>query len=212
MRKLAIAAGLLLTGTIALSACAETETKEAAAQPQKEVKGQQKGESYESQTNIRYVDMDTLYAHYDYAVEQNKVMEQIALDLQTYQNQLGRQLQSKQAEMQRKMDSNAYTEATYKADMEELQRLDQSSSAQYARRAESDNARVEEIRKAVNDAIDSYIVEYNKEHKYDAILHKAAGLYFNPALDITGDLVKGLNEAYKAKQAKPATDKAEESK
>ena len=100
--------------------------------------------------------------------------------------------------------------------MTELQKLEQSSQAQFNRRAQADQARVIELKKAYTDAIREYIVEYNKEHKYDAILFKEAGLYFNPSLDITGEVLQGLNAAYKkgdkaeAKaEAEPAAEKKE---
>ena len=31
---------------------------------------------------------------------------------------------------------------------------------------------------------------------YDMILYKAAGVYFNPELDITDEVIKGLNARY----------------
>ena len=212
MKKLACAATMLLTVfAFTATSCGGDQKKEEST-AKTEVKGEQKGDSYETTTNIRYIDRDTLLAHYDYAVEQSKIIEQIDLDLQAYQNQLGRNLQNKQASMQQKMNSNAYTEATYKADMEELQRMDQNSQQQYQRRAMNDAQRVEQINRAVKEAVDAYIVKFNAEKKYDAILYKDAGLYFNPALDITGELVKGLNEEYKANKGKTGDTKEADGK
>ena len=48
----------------------------------------------------------------------------------------------------------------------------------------------------LNDSIQSFIKDYNSSHHYDAILFKAAGVYFNPALDITKEVVEGLNGRY----------------
>ncbi len=48
----------------------------------------------------------------------------------------------------------------------------------------------------LTDSIESFIKDYNKTKGYDAILLKAAGVYFNPALDITDEVVKGLNARY----------------
>ena len=48
----------------------------------------------------------------------------------------------------------------------------------------------------LNDSIDSYIKDYNAKHGYDAILFKNAGVYFNPALDITNEVIEGLNARY----------------
>lgn len=213
MKQLVFAVALLLAGTTVttITSCSGDGAADKTDSIKKEVKGEQKGESFEVKTNIRYVDFDSVMANYEYAKEQGKVLEQIATQLQQYQNSLGNRLAKKQNEIQQKMQSNAYTsEEQYKKDMADLQSLDQSSSAQYAKRAEADQARVNEIQKNVKDAIDEFVIEFNKEKQYDAILDKSAGLYFNPALDITGEIVNGLNEAYAKKKAadgKKAEDK-----
>jgi outer membrane protein len=53
----------------------------------------------------------------------------------------------------------------------------------------------------VTQSIISYIQEYNSNAKYDFILTKMGGnmLYSNEGLDITKDVVKGLNAKYSAK-------------
>ena len=48
----------------------------------------------------------------------------------------------------------------------------------------------------LTDSIESFIKEYNAKKHYDAILYKAAGVYFNPDLDITDEVIKGLNARY----------------
>ena len=53
-----------------------------------------------------------------------------------------------------------------------------------------------EAQKTVNDSISSFIKEYNKKYGYDAILLKGATLYIDPRLDITDDVIKGLNARY----------------
>ena len=53
-----------------------------------------------------------------------------------------------------------------------------------------------EAQKIVNDSITSYINEYNKKYGYDAIFFKAATLYIDERLDITDDVIKGLNARY----------------
>lgn len=212
MKKLAFAAkALLLAATIGLVSCGSGNEKAGDNAP-KDVKGEQMGDAHPSQTNIRYVDMDSIYAHYEFAKEQNEILNQIALELQQYQNQLARQLQSKQSQIEQKANSNGYfTKESYEADVAELQKLDQTSSASYARRAQADEQRVLEIHQSVDKAIRDFIVKYNdaEGHKYDAILLKNAGVYFNPALDITGELVDGLNAEYKAKNNKAEAKEAD---
>jgi Skp family chaperone for outer membrane proteins len=48
----------------------------------------------------------------------------------------------------------------------------------------------------------NYVEEYNKTRGYDAILLREAGVYFNPALDITDEIVAGLNARYTAASKK----------
>ncbi len=60
------------------------------------------------------------------------------------------------------------------------------------------NRQMADKQKALMDSINNFIIEFNKERKYDAILFRDAGLYFNPALDITAEVVEGLNARYKA--------------
>lgn len=200
MKKLTFAARVLLIAlsTVSLAACGSGD-KTDGPDSVKNVKAAQQGEAFTAQTNIRYIDRDSLLKHYDYAIDQTKVVDQIQLELQQYQNQLGNNLQSKQAAIQQKAQSNGYlSEASYNADMQELQRLNQQSEAQFGARYENDLKRIAEINDAVLKSINDYIIEYNKEKKYDAILFKDAGLYFNPSLDITNEVVNGLNAKYKA--------------
>lgn len=53
-----------------------------------------------------------------------------------------------------------------------------------------------DAQKTVNDSITKFIEEYNATRGYDAILYKNATLYINPALDITNEVVEGLNARY----------------
>ena len=53
-----------------------------------------------------------------------------------------------------------------------------------------------QAQKTINDSINAFIETYNKTRGYDAILFKAATLYINPQLDITDEVVEGLNARY----------------
>jgi outer membrane protein len=70
----------------------------------------------------------------------------------------------------------------------------------------------------VHDTIVNYIARYNQTKDYTFIFDKSYGgalLYANPALDITPEIQKGLNEEYAEKQKETKTDgdsKSEEEK
>ena len=53
----------------------------------------------------------------------------------------------------------------------------------------------------MRDSIQSFLVQYNKDKKFDYIISKAGDniLLANKKLDITDEVVKGLNKRYKIK-------------
>lgn len=208
---LAAAALILACGATAFTSCGNGE-KENKSDSTKNVSGAQMGKAFESTTNIRYVDLDTIMAHYQFSIEQSAKIEEIQRNLQQRQNQLERGLQQKGAAIQQKLQSNGYlSEASYKADEEEFNKAQQAASAQLNQLMQSAQTSVFQLNKQVVDEIEDFIVKYNEDKKYDAILFRSAGLYFNPQLDITKEVLKGLNDRYAAKNSKK-DEKKEETK
>ena len=66
---------------------------------------------------------------------------------------------------------------------------------------------------ALRDSLQNFLKSYNEDKKFDLILSKAGDniLMGNKKLDITQDVINGLNKRYKP-TAKPAAEKAEEKK
>lgn len=151
-------------------------------------------EGFAPTTNIRYIDSDSVLRAYDYAVKETKRLEQKSLELQQYQNSLTADVQKKAAEIQQKVQNNGYlTQQSYEADMQSLQTLQQNAEANYAKRAQALMVETDQVQSTIIKAIENYVIKYNQDKHYDAILLKQAGVYFNPELDITDDIIKGLN-------------------
>ena len=109
-------------------------------------------------------------------------------------------LQSFASNMQNKMEKNLYlSDASLKADQQQL--ADMQNKAQRAVSALQNNFESAALmaQKTVNDSIEAFIREYNMTKGYDAIFFKAATLYVNPALDITNEVIEGLNARYNNK-------------
>ena len=63
--------------------------------------------------------------------------------------------------------------------------------AKYAEKQSTETAKV-------MNAITAFVREYNAANqKFDIIITKGATLYVNPAMDITNEIVEGLNEEYR---------------
>ena len=161
-------------------------------------------DGFASNCNFRYVDIDTLMAHYQYAIDETHRMEDKSLELQKYQNQLAANLTKKQNDIQTKAQNNIYmSQQSYEADLRDLQSQADQADKSYGQRAQALSLEMAQVNEKLLNTIENFIVRYNQEKKYDAILLKNAGLYFNPALDITNEILEGLNSEYKP--ATPAT-------
>lgn len=153
-------------------------------------------------TNIRYVDIDSIIAGYEYAKQEMSKLENKSLELQQYQNTLSAQVQKKANEIKQKVDNNIYlSQQSYESDMQEYQKMVQNADANYGKRAQELSIEMARVQETVFKAIENYITRYNQDKKYDAILLRTSGVYFNPALDITADVIKGLNEQTPVAQA-----------
>ena len=56
----------------------------------------------------------------------------------------------------------------------------------------------------MKDSIENFLKDYNKDHKYAIILSKVENniLYADKSLDITEDVLNGLNKRYKSSKDK----------
>lgn len=149
---------------------------------------------------IAYVNTDTLLAKYQYAID----MEQELLAYKDQQEAYGRQQMEKfQNDYQEYLKNGAsmtltqqqQKEAELKQRADKMSTLEQELSAKILERQMSENT------KLLN-AIFAYVREYNAANQqFDIILRKTFNdsptLYLNPAMDITDEIVKGLNEEYK---------------
>lgn len=187
---------LLVAGIVSAlgmaTGCAGSDSKPAATKGERAV-----AKSGSALPNYRYVDLDTILSRYnlakDFTEDDMRRQNSIQAELKRHENSIITQ----QSAMQNKMKNNRYTsEADFKADEQRLNQM-QSSAQQTAGKLQEEyqNAMMA-AQKTLNDSIQSFIKDYNAAHHYDAILYKAATLYIDPALDITDDVVEGLNARY----------------
>ena len=149
---------------------------------------------------VAYVNTDTLLAKYQYAID----MEKELLAYKDQQEKAGRQqMEQFQKDYQDYLQTGSTMTLTQQqAKEEELKKraekmstLEQELTAKIMERQMSENT------KLLN-AIFAYIREYNEANQqFDIILRKTFNdsptLYLNPAMDITNEIVNGLNEEYK---------------
>ena len=147
--------------------------------------------------NYRYVDSDSVLAAYNLAKDYNEEMLRMQTNFENTARQRESAIQSEMNKMQQKMQNNGYlTEDSYRQDEQKLTKMQTNAQNEIAKLQNNILNAQMEAQKTVNDSISSIIKEYNKKYGYDAILLKGATLYIDPRLDITDDVIKGLNARY----------------
>ncbi len=147
--------------------------------------------------NYRYVDLDSVLSKYNLAIDYNEEMVRMQTNMENEMKRHQSSLQSFGTSIQNKLQNNGYlSEESFKADQQKYSNME--ATAQKAMNTLQGNLATAQYnaQKAVNDSIEAFINDYNAKKGYDAILFKAATLYINPALDITSEVVEGLNARY----------------
>ncbi len=193
MKKITFAIASLLT--LSLAACSGNDKEQAATQDK--AKTDAKADAKTSLINIRYIDEDTVSAHYNFAKDLKEQSIRSFSRLESAKNAKEKEIQTLGQQIQQKMQSNGYlTEDSYKADMTKLSRMQESAQAYLGNLQHNIEQEMIQQQQTLNDSLQSFIKDYNKTRGYDAILYKSAGVYYNPALDITQEVIDGLNARY----------------
>jgi outer membrane protein len=183
--------GLLIAGTIA--ACNQNKTSDKTATPA----------STATAGSIVFVNQDTLLSKYEYFKDMSKRLQDKGKSTQSDVGSRQQALQREAAEYQRNAntlsaDQRASTEQRLQRESQEFQQYQQNAAAQFQ------NDQAEEQQK-LYDKVAGFIKDYAKQKGYKMVLTFQKGntnlWYGDPGLDITDDIVKGLNDAY-AKEKK----------
>lgn len=147
--------------------------------------------------NYRYVDLDSVLSKYNLAKDYNEEMLRMQNNMENEVKRHENSIQSFANTMQNKMQNNGYlSEASYKQDQQKIAGMQQTAQKTVANLQNNYQNAAMQAQKTVNDSIEAFIKEYNAKRGYDAIFFKAATLYINPALDITQEVIEGLNARY----------------
>ena len=149
---------------------------------------------------VAYVNTDTLLAKYQYAIDMEK-------ELLAYKDQMEKSGRQQMEQFQKDYQNYLQTGSTMtlsqqQAKEEELKkRAEKMSTLEQELTAKIMERQMAENTKLLN-AIFAFVREYNAANQqFDIILRKTFNdsptLYVNPAMDITDEIVEGLNEEYK---------------
>ncbi len=150
--------------------------------------------------SIVYIQMDSLVNQYDMfndlRSEFETKVEAIQDDLRKKGNALEKSVNDFQNKMQKGLLTRSQAETQQQALMEREQNLRNLTQQKQLEMQEEEAVML----RNVMDAIQTYLNAYNATHNYALILTTTAAtntiIVGNPSLDITNDVVKGLNAEY----------------
>lgn len=193
MTKTSISAKALLAalvlGTVACSPKADQKPAAAATA--------ETTEAAETSINIRYIDYDSLLSQYTLAQEIAASSQKLMLQYQQQERQKQQEIQTLGAEIERKQQNNIYlSQQSFEADVNNFNKKQNDAARFLSAQQERINNEITIQQRRLTDSINNFIADYNASRGYDAILFRESGVYFNPSLNITEEVVKGLNERY----------------
>ncbi len=148
---------------------------------------------------VAYIDLDTVQKYYEFFKLKNEELER---EKSRYDNQIQGDLNKLERD---RVDFLKRGNAITQVDAEKFQQEYQTRYQQIGQRQQSlQGQHLENQAKAIDDIqkrINEYLKEYNKTGKYNFIFSTQEGnptLYYkDTAFNITPEVIKGLNEAYK---------------
>lgn len=158
------------------------------------------GQNDAKSAGIAIVDIDSLADQYEYCIAGQKALE---AKQNSYRNQLnakGQALQNAMVSFQKKAQNGGFTsQQQAEAAQASLQKQQQELQG-FQERIEREMAQAtQKYQTTLRDSLHNFLNVYNADGRFKVILSKSGDnvLYADPSVDITKDVVAGLNQRYK---------------
>lgn len=148
---------------------------------------------------LAYVEVDSLITQYEFCKEYTQILEKKSRNVQNTLQQKGQKLQADAAAFQQKIQQNALDRPTAERMQAALQKQNADLEALQQRLGAELQEETNKYNEALHDSVQHFIARYNKSKKYTMILSKSGDniLYADKSVDITKEVIAGLNKAYK---------------
>ena len=159
--------------------------------------------------SIVYVDLDRILMEYDMANDLRSVVETKVQNIQAEVNRRGQKLEKDVTAFQEKIEKGLLTRSVAEAQSQKLQQQEIDFNNYAGQKQQEIQEEQVVMMNQLGDAIKTFIEKYNAEKQYAMILTNSAGapvITADAALDITDDVLAGLNEEY----IKTKNEKSEE--
>lgn len=154
--------------------------------------------SVNSQFRLAYFEMDSVANNFDMVKEVKNELSKKESQITNEIEKLAKNLQQRYAYFQNKKDNGTLTPQEAESASAELNKMDEDIKI---RKQQLDQEYFDFKTRRENEVkknIESFIKEYNKDKRYTYIMSYEPGLFYykDTALNITTDVIKGLNVSY----------------
>lgn len=156
--------------------------------------------SVTGEMKIAYVEVDSLMSQYKFCKDFTAILQKKSNNARNTLNQKGQKLQAAVANFQQKLNNNGFTSREQAASVQAALQRQQEDLQELQNRLGSElDSETAKYNAALRDSLQNFLKVYNKTKKYDLILSKAGDniLLADKKLDITADVINGLNKRYK---------------
>lgn len=146
---------------------------------------------------IAYVNLDSLETQYEYFKTKKVDFEKRQANMEVEVERLAQSLQNEYAAFQKKAQAGTLSQAEGEAAQKKLAGMQQNVESRRQSLGTQLMKEQEAFNKELQDRLDNFLVKYNASKGYDFILSYVKGgniLFANKALDITADVIRGMNE------------------
>ncbi len=151
-----------------------------------------------------YINIDSLEARYDYFIKIKAQLEKLGKSNEAEVKGLYDNFQKTYTKYQQQMEAQTMTQEQYQEAQTNLAQMEKNIREKEERISENYAKEAERLNNQFLKNIEIYLKKKSQEHNYSYVLAYAKGanlLYVNDSLDITKQVVGGLNAEYKETQA-----------
>lgn len=157
-----------------------------------------------SKTNVAYINSDTLFKKYKFAVKLDASMKEKQKNAENNIQAKGKKLQADMNLFQEKIRKLTITEAEAQAEQQRLATAQENLMKEQEALSGQLMDYNSEANKQIADTVRNFLIEYNRQKGYDYILNYSDALpvllYKNAANDVTDEVVEMLNARYEEKK------------
>jgi outer membrane protein len=197
-----IGAGFILTAFVLIAACNSGANNTANNTPASDNTTASSPQEKTRITDIAYIRVDSLIQHYDMYHDFRTELEKKAKKLQSEFDSKVKAWQKDMTTFNEKVEKMLLTHSQQEEQGQQLQMRQKELMEVTAPKLREELMEEETVmNRSINDAIQKYVDRYNADRNYALILNGAVVLSGNKSMDITAEILKGLNQEYIANKA-----------